>query len=133
VNATFEAAPKVIVSELLTAVVKEPSAAVNVYVPTGLMLQPANVATPATAFFGFVVQTSAPDGLVIVNVTALTSVVTVLPPASWIVTTGWVVNGAPPIAPLGWVVKANFADTPTVMVNDVLTAVVNTPSVAVNV
>ena len=51
------------------------------------MLQPAKVATPATAAFGLSVQAMvAPTG--IASVTELVAVVTVLPPASWIVTTG---------------------------------------------
>src|SRR3954469_22516908 len=98
------------------------------------MLQPANVATPATAATGLLSHVSvAPAGVVIANVTALMSVVTVLPAASWIVTTGCVPNATPPVEPLGCVVKASCAAGPAVMVTVVLTAAVNAPSVAVSV
>jgi hypothetical protein len=98
------------------------------------MLQPVNVATPATAVFGFAAQTKvAPPGVVMVSVTALVFVVTVLPTASSTVTTGWVANAAPPAAPTGCVVKMTFAAAPTATGNEELTAVVSTPSVAVNV
>ena len=43
----------------------------------------------------------APPGVVIVNVTELVLAVTVLPPRSWIVTTGWVANATPPVGRAG--------------------------------
>jgi hypothetical protein len=69
------------------------------------MLQPPNVATPATAGFGFNVQpkTELP-GVVIASSTELVLVVTVFPTASCTVTTGWVANAVPPPAPTGSVV-----------------------------
>src|SRR3954447_11891180 len=98
------------------------------------MLQPANVATPAIAVTGLGVHAStAPAGVVIANVTSLVSLVTVLPASSWTVTTGWVANATVLAAPLGWVVKTTLAAGPGVIVNAVLTADVNKPSVAVNV
>src|SRR6476660_5990769 len=98
------------------------------------MLQPANVATPATAVFGLAVHASAaPAGVVIANVTALTSEAIVLPPASLTATTGWVANAIPPVEAPGCVVNATFAATPTVMTTGPLTAEVSTPSVAVSV
>src|SRR4051794_16575269 len=98
------------------------------------MLQPANVATPATAVTVLVVQASvAPAGVVIAERTSLVSVVTVLPAASWTVMTGCVANAAVLAAPLGWVVTASFAAGPGVMVKAVLRAVVSAPSVAVRV
>src|SRR5689334_17182256 len=98
------------------------------------MLQPANVATPATAAFGLAVHANvAPPGVVSASVTDDVSVVTVLPPASCTVTTGCVPNAAVAAAPLGCVVNASFAAAPTVIVTDELTAVVSEPSDAVNV
>src|SRR3954469_21085299 len=98
------------------------------------MLQPANVATPATAATGLGGHTSvAPAGVVIESVTALALVVTVLPAASWTVTTGCVPNATVLAAPLGWVVNTTLAAGPGVMVKEVLTAGVNVPSVAVSV
>ena len=109
------AGPTVMVSGELTAAVNEPSVAVRVYVPARSILQPANVATPATAGFGLVVQPkTAPAGVVIAKVTELVLPVTVLPPASCTVTTGWVAKATVPFAPTGWVVNANFAAAPTV-------------------
>src|SRR3954454_1546870 len=98
------------------------------------MLQPANVATPATAVTVLVVQASvAPAGAVIANSTSLVSLLTVLPAASWTVTTGCVPKPTVLAAPLGWVVNATFAAGPGVIVSGVLTAGVNKPSVAVRV
>ena len=88
-KANFAATPTVIVMLELTADVKAPSVAVNVYVPATSILHPANVATPATAVFGLAVQVNvAPAGVVSVNVTGLVLPVTVLPAASCTVTTG---------------------------------------------
>jgi hypothetical protein len=70
------------------------------------ILQPENVATPATAGFGFAVQVSvAPFGEVSLRVTGLTLVVSTLPPASLIVTAGWVVSAVPLTPLLGWVLN----------------------------
>jgi hypothetical protein len=135
VNATFVAAPTVIANEELVARVKLGSVAVSVYVPARSILQPTNVATPDTAVSGFalVQLKSAPAGVVIASVTAVTLLVTVLPPASWIATTGWVPNAVPPVDALGEVVNANFVAAPTVIVNELLVAGVNPVSVTVNV
>ena len=99
------------------------------------MLQPAKVATPATAVFEVVpVQAKvAPAGVVIANVTELVSVFNVFPPASWTATTGWEPNAVPPVELPGCVVKASLAATPTVMFTGLLVARVNAPSVAVSV
>ena len=54
-----------------------------------LMLQPEKALTPETAVTGFVPQERvAPAGVVIVRVTAAVLEVMVLPPASWMATTG---------------------------------------------
>jgi len=134
VNASFAAGPAEIVSELLTSAVSEPSVAVSVYVPATSIEQPENVATPATAAFGFAVHDNvAAPGVVIASVTELVSPVIRFPPASCTVTTGWVANGSPPSAPTGWVVNARRAAGPTVIITLVLTALVSDPSVAVSV
>jgi hypothetical protein len=65
----------------------------------------------------------------------LLSVVTVLPTASWTVTTGCCTNALPPVPVLlGSVVKANCAGAPGVMLNaGVLIAEVSPLLVAVSV
>ena len=98
------------------------------------MLQPAKVATPATAFLGFAVQARvAPAGVVMLRVTDAVLVVTVLPPASWTATTGWVAKAMPPVEPEGLVVKASLVAVPAVMVKLALTALVRPVAVAVSV
>ena len=75
--------------------------------------QPLNVATPDTAERGLVVQDSvAPPAVVNARVTALVAVVTVLPPASWTATAGWVANAMPPVPDEGDVVNASFVAGP---------------------
>ena len=105
--------------------------------PHLLILQPANVATPLDAAFGFVVHASvAPDvpvPLVIASVTELESVVTVFPPASCTVTCGCVVKAVKATAPAGCWVKASFAAGPTVIAIAPLAVEVSEPSVAVSV
>ena len=74
-------------------------------------LQPAKVATPAEALSGLEVQDSEPpDGA---RVTGALEPVTVLPPTSWTVTTGWVVKATPSTAPAGWVVNTSLVAPPT--------------------
>ena len=102
--------------------------------PALSILHAANVSTPATAAFGLAVQVSTPvpGGFVpIASVTLAVDPVTVLPPASCTVTTGWVVHAVPPVPPPGWVVKASLAAAPTVMLKPELAAEVRAPSVAV--
>ena len=48
------------------------------------------------------------------SVIELVSVVTVLPPASSMVTVGWVLSADPPVPLPGWVVKTSWAAGPTV-------------------
>src|SRR3954447_8312421 len=98
------------------------------------MLQPAKVATPPTAVTGLAVQTRlAAVGVLIANVTELVSVVTLLPAASWTATAGCTAKAAVLAAPTGWVAKPSLAAGPGVMTNELLTAAVNVPSVAVRV
>jgi hypothetical protein len=133
VNPSLLAGPTVIVRLTLTSLVSPPAVAVSVYVPAVVILQPAKVATPATALLGFVVQVRAapPVGGVIAKVTALVPVV-VLPPESWIATRGWVPKAMPPVEPEGSVMKATWVAVPK-MGKLVLTALVSPPAVAVSV
>jgi hypothetical protein len=99
-----------------------------------LILQPAKVATPATAFIGFVVQVRvAPAGVVMVRVTEAVLLVAVLPAASWTVTTGFVPKGVPALEPEGFVVKASLLADPALMVRLVLVALVRLLAAAVSV
>jgi hypothetical protein len=128
VPSPLTAVPAFTLNGLLVANVRLPSVAVSVYpLPTRLTLQPANVATPALAVFGFAVQARAapavPVPLVIARLTALASLVTVLPNASWTVTAGWVPNAVPAVfGVLGCVVKASFDAAAAVMLNVLLVA-----------
>ena len=97
-------------------------------------MQPAKLATPATAAMGFVVQAKvAPAGVVMVRLTEAVLLVTVLPPASWTATTGWVTKTLPPVAPDGLVAKASLVAVPTVIVKLALTSAVRPVAVAVRV
>src|SRR5947207_2292168 len=70
-------------------------------------------------------------GLVpIVRVTLEESVVTVLPPASWTVTFGWVVKAVPPVAPAGCWLTASLVAVPTVTLNADESPAVSAPAAA---
>src|SRR5665811_2172944 len=99
------------------------------------MAQPVNRAMPATAVAGLVSQVRvAPSGVVTLRVTALVSVVTVFPAASWMVTAGWRAHPVSLVAVgLGGVVKASLAGGPAVMVMVALVAEVSFPLVALSV
>ena len=103
--------------------------------PALSILQPANVATPATAVSGFAVHDSvAPPDVVSASVTAVTLLVTVLPTESSIATTGCVVNGTPPVPVVpGCVVNASFVALPGVIVTSSLMSDASRPSLAVSV
>jgi hypothetical protein len=75
-----------------------------------LIEHPLNAATPPVVVA--VQPESVPEPLPIANVMALVSVVTVLPPASSIVTTGWMPKGLPATASPGCVVKTSWAGAP---------------------
>ena len=99
-----------------------------------LMLHPVKVAIPVTAFVGLAAQASAaPAGVVMVNVIDAVLVVTVLPLASWTVTTGWVPKAMPPVELEGLVVNASLVADPAVMVKLLLAAAVSVPEAAVSV
>ena len=98
------------------------------------MVQPAKLATPEMATFGFVAQVRvAPAGVVMERLTEAVLPVTVLPPASWIATTGWVAKTVPPVAPDGLVAKASLVAAPTLIVKLALTSAVRPVAVAVRV
>ena len=95
---------------------------------------PLNVATPLTAATVAVPLSVPLLGLVpIARVTFDVFDVTVLPPASCTVTTGWVLQAVPPVPPVVGVVTANFDAEPTVILKPLLVAPVNDPSVTLKV
>ena len=136
------AGPTVMPMAVLVALVNVGSVAVSVYpVPTLLMLQPLNVATPATAAFD--VQERVAPEVPLPDVRARVTVdvlfVTGNPDASSIVTTGCCAKFTPPVEELlGWAVNANFVAVPATL-NAVLVPVtvpvvawrVNSPGPAV--
>ena len=68
------------------------------------------------------------------RVTEVMSVVTVLPPASWIVTAGWVPKATRlVVGVLGWVVKASLLGAPAVMLKFALVPPESPEAVAVSV
>ena len=113
VTANLVAAPAVRAKLDVVALVTPVAEAVRVKLPTvPVSLQPAKVAIPEMAVCGLVVQAKVPVPLATARVTAALEVVTVLPLASWTVTTGWVVKAVPLTAPAGWVVTANLVAVP---------------------
>ena len=96
-----------------------------------LMEQPLKETTPAVLVA--VQPESVPPGPeAIVNAMPCVSVVTVLPPASSIVSVGWVTKAPPPMALAGSVVKAMWLAGPVATVKGVLVALDRCPSVAVS-
>jgi len=96
-----------------------------------LILQPAKVATPELALVGFAVHVRVAP--VMLKVTEAVLVVTVLPAASWTVTTGWAAKAVAAVELEGLVVKASLLADPAVMVKLVLTAPVSPLEAAVRV
>ena len=70
------------------------------------------VATPPTALTVSVPPSVPPAPDWIATVTALVALVTVFPPESSILTTGWVASTAPDAPPTGWVVTASRVADP---------------------
>ena len=134
VNPSLAAGPTVIVKLVLAAVASDPDVAVRVYIPGLLTLQPANVASPETAFLGFAVQLrTAPEGEpVMLSVTAAVLDV-VLPLASWMATTGCDGKAMPPVESVGPMVKASLDAVPPVMLKLALIPAASVPEVAVRV
>ncbi len=83
--------------------------------PARGILRPLKVATPLTAFMVAVPDRIAPlvpvPG-VMDRVTVTLELVTVLPPASWMVTIGCAAKAAPAVAEAGEAVKASLAASP---------------------
>ena len=94
--------------------------------------RPLNVATPLEAD-----TVAVPLKVPVLGLVPMASVidaelpVTVLPPASCTVTTGCGPKAVPPVELSGLVVNASLAADPTVMLNVLLVAPVNTPLLAV--
>ena len=134
VKASLLAAPAVIANEALVPAVSPVDVAVNVYVVALSTLQPANVATPDTAATEVDVHARfAPPEVVSARPTVFVAVVTVLPPASWTVTDGWVPHAVWLTPPPGWVVKASWLAAPTETVKVELAAVPRPVAEAVSV
>ena len=134
VNASCVAAPGVTLKAALVWV--SPAApAVKVYaLPTLLMLNPGNVATPLTAATVAVPARVPPPGFEpIATVTFPEKAVTVFPWASCPVTWSAGEIVAPATTFVGWTVKTSCASAPTVMVNGVLVLVRSPVAVAVRV
>ena len=90
----------------MVALVRSVADAVSVYSPMiPLSEQPSKEAIPLEAITGLSVQAREPAEDA--RVTLALESVTVLPPTSSMVMTGWVVKAAPFAAPSGWVVTAN--------------------------
>jgi hypothetical protein len=99
-----------------------------------LILQLEKVATPEEALLGLDEQVRVPPpGGVMLRVTEALLLVTVLPPASWMATTGCVVKELL-VTPLdGEVVKPSLVAGPTVIVTLALTALLSPPEATVSV
>ena len=134
VTANLAADPTVRVKLDVVALVTPAAEAVRVKLPTvPVSLQPAKVAMPEDAVCGLVVQARVPVPLATARVTGALEPVTVLPLASWTVTTGWVVKAVPLTAPAGWVVTANWDAAPAVSEKLGVVALVRPVLVAVSV
>ena len=95
------------------------------------IVQPLKVVTPAAV--DGVQPERVPGPVVSVKVGTVASSVTVFPPASSTVTTGWVVKAVPPVAPAGSVVNTSCAGAPVPTTIESEVAVVRAPSAAVSV
>src|SRR5450755_2160263 len=101
-----------------------------------MIWHPAKEATPEIAASGLVVHDNvapAPGWVAMARVIGALELVTVLPPLSSTVTTGWVVQATPLAPPLGWVVTASWVAAPTVMVKALVVALVSPAEVALSV
>jgi hypothetical protein len=138
-KANWEAAPTVIVKELLVAGVMAPSLAVRVYPdPVILTLQPEKLTTPEDSVPRQPIKLPGPPEVGVpvemVRLTVDESDVTTLPPASSTVTCGWVAKVVPAVVvALGDVVKTSWEPGPTETAMALLVAEVRDPSLAVRV
>src|SRR5207247_139106 len=134
VNASCVAAPGVTLKAALVWV--SPAApAVKVYaLPTLLMLNPGNIATPLTAATVVVPARVPPPGFApIATVTLPLNAVATFPCASSAVTRTAGVITAPAVASPGWTVKASAIAGPGVMLNPALATGVSPVAAAVSV
>src|SRR3984957_13714094 len=123
---TLVAAPKVRVNELLGAGVSGDEVAESVKLPmVPTMEQPLAVATPELAvkvspLVPVPEQVRVPVPEAMPKMTAAELLVTVLPPESSTLTTGWGFNAAPLTALVvpGWVLKTTWVAEPKVRVNE---------------
>src|SRR5664280_3695938 len=94
------------------------------------MEQPLKVATPRNVVLvrpPVHVSVPAPGFAPSPSVTVVTAaVVMVLPPASWIATTGWIVNGTLIVDAPGWDVNPSFVAVPSAVLNGLLVVDVRT-------
>ena len=91
----------------------EPELAFSVIVPGESTLQPLKFATPETGVTGLTSQMSGPIPELSARVTGVVKLVTVLPKASWTVTTGCGAHGVPDVAVgPGAVVKTSAVAAP---------------------
>jgi hypothetical protein len=118
---------------LLTPDVSPPADAVSVKVPAVLIRHPAKIATPEAAPAGFWVHVSVAPPDVMLRVIELLLPVTVLPPASWTVTTGCVAKTTLRAVLDGDVVKMSLVAEPGVIVKLGLNALVSPAAEAVSV
>jgi len=119
VIATLVAAPAASAKLLEVTAVRDAGVKVRVKFPAvPVITRLVNVATPATAV-AVVVPESVPLPEAFETVTTAVDVVTVFPPESVTLTTGWVVKADPLTAPAGWVVIIALVAAPglTVKVN----------------
>ena len=137
-NTSRAAGPVTTLNGGLTASVAPPPASVAVTsyaVPARSMVQPENVASPE-ALVRVVppLQVNVPPASFRVRARVITSplVVTVLPPASWSATTGWVAHGRPPVPPPGCAVKPSLTGGPALTVKVPLTTVARPAELAAN-
>jgi hypothetical protein len=97
VTASFVAAPTEIVKLALADVGNAPDDAVNVYVPTLSIAQPAKVAVPATAATDAEVHVRVAPAAFVRTIETVAVLVVASPFAPWRATRGWVANTAAPV------------------------------------
>jgi hypothetical protein len=115
-------------------VVKPAPVAVRVYVPARLILHPEKTAVPAAAVTGFAAQLrTAPAGEPVMPRVTGAVLAVVLPPASWMATTGWAVKATPPVEAEGCPVNPSLVAAPAAMTVVLLTVKMSPAEVAVSV
>ena len=98
-----------------------------------MILHPVNVATPEVAVTELSAQARLPSPEATARVTGSFESVTVLPLASSMVTTGWVVKAVPLTAPAGWVVTDRWVAAPGAKVSVSVVVLVRSVADAVRV